>query len=116
MAPRPALNADFRPMSYFPLSLLRWEDAVHDVFNDRVSILPISRSPSTKMRLLSVVAMRKYQPTVRRVAFTRFKVSCATGSPDNTAARRLRYRHGFDSCRPHHRPFPWEANLVNAPH
>ena len=30
------LNADFRPMSYFPLSLLCWEDAVHAVFSERV--------------------------------------------------------------------------------
>jgi 5-methylcytosine-specific restriction endonuclease McrA len=32
------------------------------------------RSPSTKIRLPSVVALRKYQPAVRRVAFTRFNV------------------------------------------
>jgi hypothetical protein len=30
--PALVLNADFRPMSYFPLSLLCWEDAVHAVF------------------------------------------------------------------------------------
>jgi len=80
MAAHPALvlNADFRPMSYFPLSLLRWEDAVHAVFNDRVSIVAEYdtwvRSPSTKIRLPSVVALRKYQPAARRVAFTRFNV------------------------------------------
>ena len=30
MSARPALvlNADFRPISYFPLSLLSWQDAV----------------------------------------------------------------------------------------
>jgi hypothetical protein len=41
MAAHPALvlNADFRPMGYFPLSLLRWEDAVRAMFNDRVSIV-----------------------------------------------------------------------------
>jgi len=80
MAAHPALvlNADFRPMSYFPLSLLRWEDAVHAVFNDRISIVAEYdtwvRSPSTKIRLPSVVALRKYQPAARRVAFTRFNV------------------------------------------
>jgi 5-methylcytosine-specific restriction endonuclease McrA len=72
------INADFRPMSYFPLSLLRWEDAVHAVFNDRVSIVAEYdtwvRSPSTKIRLPSVVVLRKYQPAARRVAFTRFNV------------------------------------------
>src|SRR6516162_7708717 len=80
MAAHPALvlNADFRPMSYFPLSLLRWEDAVHAVFNDRVSIVAEYdtwvRSASTRIRLPSVVALRKYQPAARRVAFTRFNV------------------------------------------
>jgi 5-methylcytosine-specific restriction endonuclease McrA len=76
--PALVLNADFRPMSYFPLSLLCWEDAVHAVFNERVSVVAEYdtwvRSPSTKIRLPSVVALRKYQPTARRVAFTRFNV------------------------------------------
>jgi 5-methylcytosine-specific restriction endonuclease McrA len=72
------LNADFRPMSYFPLSLLCWQDAVHAVFNERVAVVAEYdawvRSPSTRIRLPSVVALRKYQPTARRVAFTRFNV------------------------------------------
>jgi 5-methylcytosine-specific restriction endonuclease McrA len=76
--PALVLNADFRPMSYFPLSLLCWEDAVHAVFSERVSVVAEYdtwvRSPSTKIRLPSVVALRKYQPTARRVAFTRFNV------------------------------------------
>ena len=33
-----------------------------------------ARSPSTRIRLPSVVALRKYQRTPRRVAFTRFNV------------------------------------------
>ena len=76
--PTLVLNADFRPMSYFPLSLLCWEDAVHAVFSERISVVAEYdtwvRSPSTKIRLPSVVALRKYQPTARRVAFTRFNV------------------------------------------
>src|SRR5262249_3761587 len=76
--PALVLNADFRPMSYFPLSLLCWEDAVHAVFSERVSVVAEyetwARSPSTKIRLPSVVALRKYQPIARRVAFTRFNV------------------------------------------
>ena len=57
------LNADFRPMSYFPLSLLSWQDAVQAVFSERVSVVAEYdtwvRSPSTKIRLPSVVALRK---------------------------------------------------------
>ena len=80
MSAHPALvlNADFRPMSYFPLSLLSWQDAVHAVFNERVSVVAEydswARSPSTRLRLPSVVALRKYQRSARRVAFTRFNV------------------------------------------
>jgi hypothetical protein len=57
------LNADFRPMSYFPLSLLSWQDAAHAVFNERVSVVAEcdtwAGSPSTQIRLPSVVALRK---------------------------------------------------------
>ena len=80
MSAHPALvlNADFRPMSYFPLSLLSWQDAVSAVFSERVSVVAEydtwARSPSTRIRLPSVVALRKYQPGARRVAFTRFNV------------------------------------------
>ena len=60
--PALVLNADFRPLSYFPLSLLSWQDAITAVFKDHVSVVAeydkwVS-SPSTKMRLPSVVALR----------------------------------------------------------
>jgi 5-methylcytosine-specific restriction endonuclease McrA len=72
------LNADFRPLSYFPLSLLSWQDAITAVFKDHVSVVAeydkwVS-SPSTKIRLPSVVALRDYIPMPKRVAFTRFNV------------------------------------------
>jgi 5-methylcytosine-specific restriction endonuclease McrA len=72
------LNADFRPLSYFPLSLLSWQDAITAVFKDHVSVLAeydkwVS-SPSTKIRLPSVVALRDYIPMPKRLAFTRFNV------------------------------------------
>ncbi len=31
------LNADYRPVSYFPLSLWSWRDAVQAVFSDRLA-------------------------------------------------------------------------------
>ena len=76
--PALVLNADFRPLSYFPLSLLSWQDAITAVFKDHVSVVAeydkwVS-SPSTKMRLPSVVALRDYVPLPKRVAFTRFNV------------------------------------------
>ena len=33
------LNADYRPLSYYPLSLWCWQDAVKSVFLERVSIV-----------------------------------------------------------------------------
>jgi 5-methylcytosine-specific restriction endonuclease McrA len=72
------LNADFRPLSYFPLSLLGWQDAVRLIFQDKLVIVAeyerIIRSPSRAMRLPSVVALRAFVPMPRRVAFTRFNV------------------------------------------
>ncbi|MBT4847399.1 MAG: HNH endonuclease, partial [Alphaproteobacteria bacterium] len=49
-APALVLNADFRPLSYFPLSLWSWQDSIKAVFLDRVSIISeyeeVVRSPS----------------------------------------------------------------------
>ena len=76
--PALVLNADFRPLSYFPLSLWSWQDAVKAVFLDRVSVLSEYetevRSPSMTMRLPSVIALKDYIPSARRPAFTRFNV------------------------------------------
>ena len=76
--PALVLNADFRPLSYFPLSVWSWQDAIKAVFLDRVSVLSEYdrevHSPSATMRLPSVIALRDYIPTRRRPAFTRFNV------------------------------------------
>ena len=72
------LNADYRPLSYFPLSLLPWQESVKAVFLDRVNILSDYdrkvRSPRIEIRLPSVVALKRYVRPVRRPAFTRFNV------------------------------------------
>jgi 5-methylcytosine-specific restriction endonuclease McrA len=72
------LNADFRPLSYFPLSIWSWQDAVKAVFLDRVSVISeyerMIHSPSFEMRLPSVIALKEYVPAARRPAFTRFNV------------------------------------------
>ena len=94
--PALVLNADFRPLSYFPLSLWSWQDAVKAVFLDRVSILSeydrTVRSASFSMRLPSVIALKDYIAASRYPAFTRFNVFL---------------RDGF-SCQycNHHRPTP----------
>lgn len=76
--PALVLNADYRPLSYFPLSLWPWQEAVKAVFLDRVNILSeydkVVRSPGFEMRLPSVVSLKKYIAPARRPAFTRFNV------------------------------------------
>ena len=37
--PALVLNADHRPLSYYPLSLWSWQDAIKAVFLERVNIL-----------------------------------------------------------------------------
>ncbi len=76
--PALVLNADFRPLSYFPLSLWPWQEAVKAVFLGRVNIVSEYdrevHSPSRAMRLPSVVSLKDYIPAARRPAFTRFNV------------------------------------------
>jgi 5-methylcytosine-specific restriction endonuclease McrA len=76
--PALVLNADFRPLSYFPLSLWSWQDTVKAVFLDRVNILSeydrVVHSPSFEMKLPSVIALKEYIATSRYPAFTRFNV------------------------------------------
>jgi 5-methylcytosine-specific restriction endonuclease McrA len=76
--PALVLNADFRPLSYFPLSLWSWQDAVKAVFLNRVNIVSeydrVIRSPNLEMRLPSVISLKEYVPSARRPAFTRFNV------------------------------------------
>lgn len=77
-SPALVLNADFRPLSYFPLSLWPWQEAVKAVFMDRVNIVAeydhhVS-SPSFAMRVPSVIALKQYVPLNRKPAFTRFNV------------------------------------------
>jgi 5-methylcytosine-specific restriction endonuclease McrA len=76
--PTLVLNADYRPLSYYPLSLWSWQDAIKAVFMDRVNIVSeydfTVRSPSFEMRLPSVVSLKTYIRPARNPAFTRFNV------------------------------------------
>ena len=76
--PALVLNADYRPLSYYPLSLWPWQEAVKAVFLDRVDIVAeydtIVHSPSTEFKIPSVVVLKDYVKPHRRVAFTRFNL------------------------------------------
>ena len=76
--PALVLNADFRPLSYYPLSLWSWQDAIKAVFLERVNIVAnyerAVRSPSFEMKLPSVVSLKTYVKPSTHPAFTRFNV------------------------------------------
>ena len=76
--PALVLNADFRPLSYYPLSLWPWQEAVKAVFLDRVTILAeyeeVVRSQQMAMRIPSVVVLKEFVQPQKRVAFTRFNL------------------------------------------
>ncbi len=76
--PALVLNADFRPLSYFPLSVWPWHEAVKAVYLDRVNIVShydrYIHSPNCEMQLPSVISLKEYVSTKRLPAFTRFNV------------------------------------------
>jgi 5-methylcytosine-specific restriction endonuclease McrA len=76
--PALVLNADYRPLSYYPLSLWPWQETVKAVFLDRVEVVSnydkLIHSPSFSMPLPSVVSLKQYVTQDRPPAFTRFNV------------------------------------------
>jgi 5-methylcytosine-specific restriction endonuclease McrA len=76
--PALVLNADYRPLSYYPLSLWSWQDTIKAVFLERVNIVSeydtVVHSPTAEFRLPSVVSLKTYVKPSRTPAFTRFNV------------------------------------------
>ena len=76
--PALVLNADYRPLSYYPLSLWPWQDAVKAAWLERVDIVAeyddVARSPSMEIRIPSVVVLKDFVKPQRKVAFTRFNL------------------------------------------
>ena len=58
------LNADYQPLSYWPLSTWPWQEAIKNVFLERVAVVShyeeVVHSPSFEMHVPSVVALREY--------------------------------------------------------
>ena len=76
--PALVLNADYRPLSYYPLSLWSWQDTIKAVVLERVNIVSFYdrtiRSPGMELRLPSVVSLKSYIKPTREPVFTRFNV------------------------------------------
>ena len=77
------LNADFRPLSYHPLSLWSWRDAVSALLLDRVNLVENYEvkvhSPSIELEVPSVVALKRYIRFDGRPAFTRYNIYLRDG-------------------------------------
>ena len=62
--PALVLNADYRPLSYYPLSVWSWQDAIKSVFLQRVTIVSnydrVVSSPSFSMKLPSVIDLKNF--------------------------------------------------------
>ena len=58
------LNADFRPLSTWPLSLVTATEAITTIYRDRAVVVEewdeVFRSPSCEMRVPRVIALRNY--------------------------------------------------------
>ena len=111
--PALVLNADFTPLSYYPLSLWPWQTAIKAVFLERVDIVASYdrevHSPTLDMKVPSVIALRQYVKPSEFPAFTRFNLflrdrfSCQyCGSPhqltfDHVIPRRLGGRTSWEN-------------------
>ena len=76
--PSLVLNADYRPLSYLPLSIWSWKDTIRGVFMERINVIAeynsYIHSPSMKIKIPSVVALKEYVKPIRSNAFTRFNL------------------------------------------
>ena len=76
--PALVLNADYQPLSYFPLSTWSWKDALKAVFLDRVNVVSeynqVVRSPSIEFKLPSVVSLKDYIPLPEKGRL--YKIQC----------------------------------------
>ena len=76
--PALVLNADYRPLSYYPLSLWPWQEAIKAAVLDRVQIVAeydaVVHSQRQEFRIPSVVVLKEFVRPQKRVAFTRFNL------------------------------------------
>jgi len=76
--PALVLNADYTPLSYYPLSLWPWQTAIKAMFLERVDVVAHYdrevHSPSASLKLPSVIALRQYVRPNEYPAFTRFNL------------------------------------------
>jgi len=76
--PALVLNADYTPLSYYPLSLWPWQTAIKAIFLERVDVVATYErevhSPNLNMKIPSVIALKQYVKPSEFPAFTRFNL------------------------------------------
>ncbi len=76
--PALVLNADFKPLSYFPLSLWSWQDVIKAVYLERVIVVEeydrVVHATSSEIRLPSVISLKEYITPGTYPNFTRFNL------------------------------------------
>ena len=81
--PALVLNADYRPLSYYPLSLWPWQEAVKAIFRETVVVLSeygrVVRSPGMEMKLPAVLVLKEYVQPTHTPSFTRYNVFLRDG-------------------------------------
>lgn len=69
------LNADYRPLSWYPLSVCTWQEAVKALFLDRVDVLESYNthvhSPSMSLPIPCVIVLKRYITPPTHPPFTR---------------------------------------------
>lgn len=69
------LNADYRPLSWYPLSVCTWQDAIKALFLGRVDVLESYdfqvSSPSTKLSVPCVIVLKRFVAPPTHPPFTR---------------------------------------------
>ena len=109
--PALVLNADYTPLSYYPLSLWPWQTAVKAMFLERVDVVAHYdrevHSPSIALKLPSVIALRAVRPAERISGLH----AVQPVPPRQIPLRLLRVAQGAD-VRPCHSARPWRPDDV----
>ena len=101
------LNADMQPLSWGPLSVWTWQDALVAVLQDRVTAVAEYEtevhSATRAFAIPSVVALKRFHKR-KRVAFTRYHVFLRDGfrcqyCGDGLTAKELTFDHIVPRCR-----------------
>lgn len=70
------LNADAQPISYLPISVIQWKEAIKYMYHDKCDILEwyddwLVRSPSWETRVPAVIMLREYVRHKTEVRFSK---------------------------------------------